>query len=149
MNYATHLAWWQAHLGPVSLADLTPAHLAACRDQLAQARHPATVNRYLATLSHVLTVTVQEWGWLAESPMRRVRRLREPPGRVRCLDDAERARLLRACQASSNRWLYPVVVLALSTGARKMELLGLTWKDVDLRQARVVVQHTKNRQRRA
>ena len=33
--------------------------------------------------------------------------------------------LLRGCQTSSNPYLYIVVVLALSTGARKMELLNL------------------------
>ncbi len=80
--------------------------------------------------------------------MRRVRRLREPRGRVRFLSDAERARLLTACQGRPNRVLAPVVVLALATGARKMELLRLTWAEVDLRRARITLHDTKNRERR-
>jgi integrase len=107
------------------------------------------VNRYISTLSHALTVAVTEWQWLEESPLRRVRRLREPRGRVRYLTDEERRRLLRACQASSNRALYPLVVLALATGARKMELLRLTWRDIDLRRAQIALEQTKNRERRA
>ncbi len=149
LNQAMHLAWWQAQLGTQRLLELTPARLTACRDRLAQDRAPATVNRYVSTLSHALTVAVTEWQWLEESPMRRVRRLREPRGRVRYLTDEERTRLLRACQASSNRALYPLVVLALATGARKMELLRLTWRDIDLRRAQIALEQTKNRERRA
>jgi integrase len=81
--------------------------------------------------------------------MRRVRRPRQPPGRVRYLTEEERPRLLYACQRSHNRWLYPVVLLALATGARKMEILQLTWSDVDLPRARLIIHHTKNRERRA
>ncbi|MEE9148433.1 MAG: site-specific integrase [Candidatus Tectomicrobia bacterium] len=149
VNYTTHLTWWQGQLGPVRLSDLTPARLAACRDRLAHTRAPATVNRYLATLGHALSVAGQEWGWLEASPMRRIRRLREPQGRVRFLSDEERGCLLEACAASSQPLLLPVVVLALSTGARKMEILRLAWHDVAFSQRRITLHATKNRERRA
>lgn len=42
-------------------------------------------------------------------------------GRVRFLPEDKRQRLLDACKASRNPCLYAVVVLALSTGARKMD----------------------------
>jgi len=143
------LAWWTQQLGHLRLDQVTPARLAACRELLAQTRAPATVNRYVAALSHALTLAVREWGWLEASPMQRVRRLREPRGRVRCLSDEERRRLLVACQASHhNPCLYPVVLLALSTGARKQETLSLTWRDVDLRRAQLTIEHSKNGERR-
>ena len=41
------------------------------------------------------------------------------------------------------------MVLALATGARKMELLRLTWRDIDLRRAQIALEQTKNRERRA
>jgi integrase len=138
------LAWWSTQLGRLRLDQVTPARLAECKDRLAQTRAPGTVNRYLAALSHALTTAVVEWGWLEASPLHRVRRLREPRGRVRCLSDEERPRLLAACQASHNRCLYPVVLLALSTGARKQEILSLTWHDIDLRRAQLTLPHTKN-----
>jgi integrase len=143
------LAWWRTQLGATPLGEVTPALLVTCRDQLAQTRAPATVNGYLAALSHACTVAITEWQWLDESPLRRVRRQREPRGRVRFLSEVERGRLLTVCQASPNRFLAPVVVLALATGARKMELLRLTWADVDLRRAQLTLHHTKNRERRA
>jgi integrase len=44
--------------------------------------------------------------------------------------------------------LYPAVVIALSTGARKMEVLSLTWGDIDLRRQQFVIQDSKNGERR-
>jgi integrase len=78
------------------------------------------------------------------SPFSHVRLLTEPRGRVRFLSEDERPRLLAACQASSNRHLYPLVILALATGARKMELLTLTWPQVDLGRALITLHDTKN-----
>jgi integrase len=140
------LAWWSTQLGRLRLDQVTPARLAACKERLAATRAPATVNRYLAALSHAFTVAVNEWQWLEASPMqgKRVPRLREPRGRVRFLSEEERPRLLAACQASHNRFLYPVVLLALSTGARKQEILRLTWRDIDLRRTQLTLPQTKN-----
>ena len=79
----------------------------------------------------------------------------QPRGRVRFLSDdktdsngetidGERTRLLKACQKSSNPYLYTVVVLALSTGMRRGEIMGLTWDDVDIHQGRITLLETKN-----
>ena len=55
------LAWWSTQLGPLRLDQVTPARLAACKERLAETRAPATVNRYLAALSHAFTTAVVEW----------------------------------------------------------------------------------------
>ena len=52
-----HLYWWRAQLGPHALAAITPATIAECRNQLAQNHAPATVVRYLSTLSHTYTTS--------------------------------------------------------------------------------------------
>jgi integrase len=98
----------------------------------------------MRTLSHAFSVATREWGWLEANPLRRVQYLPEPRGRVRYLDDDERRRLLEACQASTNRMLHTIVVLALATGCRKMELLSLTWPQVDMQRAMITLHHTKN-----
>jgi integrase len=107
------------------------------------------VNRYLGALSHAFSIAVKEWGWLEDSPMRKVSKPREPRGRVRFLSDEERTRLLDACQGSHNPYLSAIVTLALATGARRGELLGLRWPDVDLRRGTLTFHQTKNRERRA
>ena len=144
-NHAIHLTWWQTELGYLRLADMTPGRLVECREKLSQRRSAGTVNQYLLTLGHALAVAVREWQWIEASPMRAVSKLRLPPGRTRYLSDDERQRLLVACQASSNPLLHIVVVLSLTTGCRKMELLTLTWGDVDLRRRWLTLRHTKNR----
>lgn len=109
---------------------------------------PATVVRYLAALSHALTVAVKEWGWLDDNPMRKVSKPREPRGRVRFLSPDERARLLKACETGPE-WMMPLVLLALSTGARQGELFKLRWPDVDLERKRLILRDTKNGDTRA
>jgi integrase len=82
---------------------------------------PATVVRYMAALSHALNNAVKDWEWLEDSPMRKVskpREPREPRGRERFLSEDERKNLLNACKESGSTYLYPVVVLAISTGMR-------------------------------
>lgn len=148
------LEWWADNLGCLSLADVTPSIIAEQRDKLSKGktnrgdRTNATVNRYLAILSHLFTVSVKEWGWSHENPALKVTRLREPRGRVRFLSDEERTKLLDVCKQSDSAFLYTVVVLALSTGARRMEILGLKWKDVDIARGMITLHETKNGERR-
>jgi len=155
-NRRRQLEWWRREIGHYALADVTPALLAERRDTLlnevganGKRRAPATVVRYLAALSHVLSVAVKEWGWLDDNPMGKVRKPAEPRGRVRFLSDEERGRLLEACKAADDPTLYPIVVLALATGMRQGEIMGLTWADVDFERGRVVLHNTKNGERRA
>ncbi len=155
-DQAQQLAWWKSEIGSYALADVTPSLLAECRDKLGREitvrnkpRSPASVVRYIAALSHAFTIAVKEWGWLEDSPMRKVTKPKESRGRVRFLSDDERIRLLKACKESSNPYLYTVVVLALSTGMRQGEIMGLTWDVVDLNQGRAILHETKNGERRA
>ena len=70
------------------------------------------------------------WGYLDVNPLRGVKKLQEPDGRLRYLDTEEIDRLLTACPAH----LHPIVVCALHTGMRRGEILGLTWDRVDMKQ---------------
>ena len=147
---------WKAEIGDYSLADVTPSLLAEYRDILGQEitrhgkpRSPASVVRYLAALSHAFTIAAKKWGWMEDNPMRKVTKPKESRDRVRFLSDDERVRLLKACNESRNSYLYPVVVLALSTGMRQGEIMGLTWDNVDLNRGRAILFETKNNVRRA
>lgn len=149
-----HLDWWKEQLGSYVLADVTPALLVEHRERLKNGitcrgtqRSPSTVNRYLTAFSHVFTIAMKEWGWVEDSPFRRVSTLKEPRGRIRFLSDEERVVLLNACKKHSEK-LYTIVVLALSTGARKNEIMSLTWKQVDLNRGVIILHETKNGERR-
>ncbi len=146
---------WKTEIGSYALADVTPALIVEVRDKLLTEptprgilRNPATVVRYMAALSHAFTIAVNEWQWLEDSPMRKVKKPKESKGRVRWLDDDERAKLLNACKESSNAWLYPCVILALSSGMRQAELMGLKWQDVNLKDGFLILHETKNGEKR-
>jgi len=146
-----HFNWWKNEIGSYSLSDITPALITEYKNKLVKEvtqyeseRSPATVNRYLAALSRAFTVAMKEWGWVEENPFRRVSKFSESKGIVRFLSDDERKSLLEACQSSENKALYLIVVLALSTGARKNEILTLTWDRVDFKRKVVTLQETKN-----
>lgn len=150
-----HLDWFDAQAGKYALSALTPAMIVKLRDRLAdeeresgKRRSPATVNRYLATLSDCLTLAVSEWNYLPESPMRKVRRKPEPKGRVRFLSDEERDALLNACRDSGTPELYSLVMLALATGMRQSEILDLTWDRLDLKRGWITLGNTINQSRR-
>ena len=152
----SQLEWWKERIGDYSLADVTPALISECRDEQLRGktyrgtvRSPATVVRYLAALSHAMTIAVNEWGWLEQNPVSKVRKPSESRGRVRFLDEDERVRLLEESKKSSSTHLYPIVVLAISTGMRQGEILNLRWRDVDLQRSKLVLHETKNNERRA
>jgi integrase len=162
-----HLTWWDERFLGRTLAEVTPDLVAEARDALAAekftrgkprtvkgkeiapkeyTRSGATINRYLATLSHVFTVAVREWRLLDRNPAtsRDISKRKEARGRVRFLSDDERDALLAACAKSDWPALHTLVLLAISTGARRGELIRLKWDDVDLKAARVVVHDSKN-----
>ena len=150
------LNWWKAQLGTHRLQDISSPVISECKTELQKGstrygtpRSAATVNRYLAALSHAYTVARREWNWVNSNPVLNVRRPKEPRGRVRFLDNQERQRLLDACKESRSIFLHSIVILALSTGMRKGEILGLRWRDVDFDSKRIVIQETKNGERRA
>jgi integrase len=153
------LTWWKKKLGDYTLAQVTPALIAEYRDKLLREnrgdkknprhRGPATANRYLSALSKAFTDAVREWNWLPDNPLRRVTKEQESAGRVRYLSDAERKALLQACEKSELPELHLIVLLALTTGMRRGEILGLRWQDIDLQRRLIVLNKTKNRERRS
>lgn len=169
----THLAYWRARLGAQPFAKIEDEAIVRGLDALAReparvyhgkdaegrrilrakqgTRSPATVNRYLAALAAVFTwaqkrrYTPKAW----EHPCRGIEREPEAQGVVRFLSEEERSALLAACRDSSWPRLYLLVLMAITTGARRSELLALTWGDLDLARAVALVRTSKNGQPRA
>ena len=153
-DQSMQLKWWRSQLGDYLLADMSASVLMEKRNLLRQEpitkgnqktkRSNATVNRYMAALSHVFSVAVQEWEWMEDSPIKKIKRLKEERGRTRSLSDKERDRLLDTCREYENESLYLIVVLALSTGARQGEILNLRWNNVDFKRKTMTFVETKN-----
>ena len=152
-----HLERWKQELGRYALGDITAPMIAAVRDKLlsekiksskGSQRTPATINRYVGSLSHLFNIAIKEWGWAHENPISKINKFKESRGRVRFLTETERDALLAACKKSKNKSLYTITVLCLATGARKMEILGLEKQEVSMERQAIVLQDTKNGERR-
>lgn len=103
-----------------------------------------SLNRDLAVLKRMLNLA-REWGYLNKDIAGKVKKMKEPPGRVRYLSKEEIARLLNACKLP---YLKTIVQIALNTGMRKGEILNLSWKQIDLENSFIHLENTKTGERR-
>lgn len=133
------------HFGGTPITRINPFEIEKMKANLiAAGLSKSRVNRYLAALSGLYHRLI-DWGMhIGENPVRKVRRFREAPGRIRYLTREELDRLLPAC----NPELWQAVTLAIHTGMRAAELFDLLWRDVDLENRIVHVVDSKNGDRR-
>ena len=100
---------------------------------------PASIVKELNTLKHLLNLAV-EWELIPSNPAHGVKPPKVAAGRVRYLQPMELRSVLEACP----KWLRPIAGLAVATGMRRGEILGLRWLDVDLKGGRIMLPQTKN-----
>lgn len=162
-NVRQMLDWWRGEIGKLQLLSLSPDDVIKARDKLRDAprftsgskrkgprkqkatpRSDSRVNRYTTTLSRVMGVAKREWRWADDNPCSSVKKLGEPKGRVRFLSGDEIAKLWELVEAQGNPLFTLFVRIALATGARRSEVAGLEWRDVDLSAGRVMFRETKN-----
>jgi len=89
---------------------------------------PATVNREIACLKHLLNLAFQE-GLIESLPFTKLKALKENNIRDRVLTDEEYNRLISFCPLHTRQ----IVKMAYYTAMRQREILNLTWGRVDLK----------------
>lgn len=146
-----HLLFWAKEFGDYALHAITPEMVAKVRDRMLseitnrhKQRASATVKRYLAALSRLFSIAVKEWQWIHDNPVSKIQKPAEAKARTRFLSQEEISKLLISCKQSKCRHLYPFVVLALSTGMRRGEILGLRWQNIDYEHNQIILDTTKN-----
>ena len=129
-------------IAATNAAQLQADHVHAwmCR-RVAAGVSGSTINRELNILSHVLTKARRGWRIPVANPVVDVERPRHAPPRDRRISEAE---LDAICSATESTMLPTVLRLAVATGMRRGELLGLQWEDVDLVGRMVLLRTTKN-----
>ena len=126
------------------LSDLTAWDAEKFKLARAKQVRPATVNRELTTLKSMLS-HAKRWNLVAKNPFFGVKPLRVPGKPERILGKDEEALLLRACDRVRGQHLLPIVKLALHTGMRKGEILGLLWSQIDLDNRTIHIHNAKSR----
>lgn len=119
-----HILPLLGRLRPEAVAETHVEQLVAAK--VRQGLAAKSINNVLMTLSKMLRCA-EEWGVIATAP--KVRLLKAPPGKYDFLEPFESARLLAGARTARFRTM---VLVALRTGLRISELVGLTWENVDL-----------------
>ena len=132
------------------LGNFTPDELGKWRDARLAATSPGTVIRECSLLGGVFEVARREWRWIAENPMRDVRKPKSPEHRTTVITSSQIRKMLRALQyggqvRSITQSVAVCFLLALRTGMRAGELTGLNWDCV--RSDYVILPITKTKPR--
>ena len=92
----------------------------------------ATINREVGLLSAAINYARKEWDWEILNPAERMR-LSEGDGRKRFATVVDVTRLIQAAKMHKRApYLADLIRVAVNTGCRRGELLGLRWAQVDL-----------------
>lgn len=138
------LGWWADRLGDKPMGKIQRQHIKAALDALKQdEKSPATINRYKAAISSVFEWFNDEHD-TKHNPAREVRQQAENNGRTRFLSDSELDSLLAAAKRSKWDRLHLLIHLAITTGARRGELISLKWSDIDFQRKTAHLERTKN-----
>ena len=128
-------------LGRVKLGDLSPAHLRGLyAAKLGSGLSGRTVGYIHVTLYSALKQAAAD-GLIPRNPAACVKPPRMDQQEMTPLSPAQARALLDTAREADDRW-STLYVLAVSTGLRQGELLGLRWEDVDLKRATLRVRHT-------
>ncbi len=126
-------------LGSVRLSALDPLRVQALyRAKLDEGLSSRRVQYVHATLHRALVMAVK-WRLIASNVCASVNPPRPQKKEMRPLDVGQVHALLRAAHGGRLEALY---VLAITSGMRQGELLGLSWRDIDLRRGRAHVRRT-------
>jgi integrase len=129
-------------LGSLRLSELRPGHLDGLyRAMTADGLSPATVRKAHNAMSRALRQAVR-WGWVPQSvaasasppPVRQAPIVPPSPAVV--------TQLIETAEGLGRTDLAVLVRLAASTGARRGELCGLRWSDIDDRAATLTVRRS-------
>lgn len=102
---------------------------------------PATINRELAVLSHLLNKAV-EWNWIESRPCK-IERLKENNTRIVYLTTDQTACLLEYAKRDKCAQIYPFIIIGLSTSMRLAEILEIRTKNVNTFTNNIIIPKAK------
>ena len=139
--YYQHMirAYINPGIGEIKLTTLTPLHLEHLMANLARkGLSVRTVEGAYKTLSTALAQAVR-WELIPESPIRKIKRPPRPKSKRQVWSKEQARQFLKVARTDR---LYALYLLAILTGLRRGELLGLRWQAVNFEERTVQIQHT-------
>ena len=140
--YEAHLKHFKEFFGKIRVRDIRVGMLRAYRNHRLRSKtkgggnvNVGTVNREMNTLRAMLNEAKIN-DWITVNPFTKARpgeliSTADEQPRETILTYEQEQRLLKECEGENRRHLKALVIAGLDTGARKGELLRLTWPQVD------------------
>lgn len=131
------------HFSGVRLSGVTDFAIKSYRKKWrAEGLSDATINRDLATLSHMLRHAAK-WGWIKKDEIPEFDRVKEAGGRIVALSDRQYDALMKAAIADQDSDLWLFVLAGLNTGMRHSEITRQKLELMDLDRLRVFIPQAK------
>jgi integrase len=127
------------YIGGTPLSQLQPSQVQALYTRLEQDGVSASTRGHTHAVLRRALAQALKWDYVVRNVCDAVTKPRIARKAVHALSVSEVARFLLA--AVADRY-YALWVLAIVTGMRLGELLGLDWRDVDLKEGAITVRHT-------
>ena len=115
-------------LGDRVLAGMSPLDLQTMYQQMTERGLSARTVRYAHVVVKSAMQQAVRWRLLLENPADGLRVPQQPRNEMRALSGDQARTLLKAAEGTK---YGPVVAIALTTGMRPSEYLGLKWQDID------------------
>ncbi|MDH5640133.1 MAG: site-specific integrase, partial [Nitrospira sp.] len=129
--------WRSRRLSTITRADITTRHA-----EMGAAGHTTWANRMVALVRTMFNLAF-DWGvHPGPNPASRIKFFKEVK-RDRFVRPDELPRLWKALQNEPNPYVRGAFFIGLLTGARRSEVLGMTWADLDLQQGLWRIPETK------
>src|SRR5258708_37802793 len=147
--YKQALTKFLSLIGDQSLSTITSKHVDLYKTERLKTLSPTSLNIDLRTLRAAFYTAVR-WKLIVESPFKQIPLMRIPERQPIYFSKEE---FLKFIAAISEKWFKDLVIMAVSTGLRRGELLNLQWKNVDFQRKLIHIQsdanfHTKQGKKR-
>lgn len=127
-------------IGNIQVQTLTGRHVQAWVTELRNKKlKPSSIHRFFAMLHTALQDGVK-LRVISSNPAQGIALPQTTKKTEQVVLDQEQANLFLKT-LEGHGWLRPIIVLALTTGMRKSELLALRWSDIDMKNGSLFVRH--------
>lgn len=142
------MQYWSSALGDKPVGKITKRMIRTKLKELEDSGlKPATLNRYKSAIGSVYKYLSSEY-YINHNPTKGIPAKKEDNARTRFLSKEELSRLLESARESKWDRLYLLILMAITTGARRSEMLQRKWEDIDLKARVIPLEQTKNGDRR-
>lgn len=139
-----HLKPYFAKYRADKLTDFAIQHYTRARQNTGAKQ--ATVNRELATLSHMINRMV-DWKWVKAEARPKIEKGDEPRKKIVVMSAEDQQKLMKAAVADQDPTTWLFVAFGLNTGMRHSEILRVRWDEIDFEQRRIFIAKAKAGQR--